>query len=71
MLFLKIFYFESSLSYFVFASAWAALAALRARSFALRGAFFLRVATCFALLLSSLSLRLPMNISFNLWSSIF
>ena len=43
----------------------AAAAALRARSLALRGALAARVLVCFARLLSSLSLRFPMKMSFQ------
>jgi len=45
-------------------AATAALAALRARSLALRGALALRVFTWFSRLLLSLSLRLPIKITF-------
>jgi hypothetical protein len=43
----------------------AAAAALRARSFALRGALAARVLICFSRLLFNLSLRLPIQISFQ------
>jgi hypothetical protein len=52
--------FSCNPAYTAFTSAClAAHAALRVRSFSFRAEFFLRVATCFAILPSSLSLRLP------------